>query len=176
MTTWQVALYTVLLGLVASVGASLVWFVMLRRLHPTIEISPIIAEDLSFDEPTWHIKIINRSKRAAVDLRFEIVRTRQSSARNGAVRMRRSVPCGPAPLVLPGRRRNDTDHSNCYRVRIYENPHELLPADQGRALRMRIYARDEVSGFGSVAERQYTYPPSDIKVGRFACGQTFDIS
>lgn len=169
-------LTSVAIGTLSSVAASIIWLLALRRVKPRIDVSPSIAEDGRSGSRQWRVNIINRSSRAVVDLRVELVRVRSQSARNGSVNMTRSIDVGRVPLTLAGRRRGSTEDNNCFRMRIYEDPGQLLSTDDGRYIRLRIFGRDEITGVGSLVETRYTYAADAIKQGRFSKGQSFDIS
>lgn len=171
MTAETIAL-SLLIGVIGSLLASLAWLLTLRRLHPKLELSDFIAFDPA--NSSWHIKIINRSRRAVVDIQFEAVRIRLESARGGSVKMRSPLRIGEPPMVIPGFRKRTSEHDNCYRIRIFDDPATDMGDD--RHLRLRVFARDEVSGIGRVFERSYHYPPSDIKDGTFARGQDFRVN
>ncbi|MDQ1247755.1 MAG: hypothetical protein QG597_2126 [Actinomycetota bacterium] len=162
-------------GALSSTIASLIWLLMLRRVRPRIEISPFIAEESINDSPQWRLKLINRSRRAAVDISIEIVLIRAQSAANGSVNMTRAIPVGRLPLMLPGKRWRSGSDDNCYRIRIHANPGNLLTPDDGRYLRVRIMARDEVSGVGRLFEQRYAYLATSIVKGRFSKGQHFQV-
>ncbi len=165
----------VVVGVVSSVIASSVWLLGLRRLRPRIDISPWIVEDVRPDgEPAcYRIKIINRSRRAVVDLAFELAVMRPERTQGGVVKMRRVVRVsGPPPLIISGRA---SDDSNTYRMRVDADLRGILSGDAHRFIRLRVFARDEWSGIGRVAEREYYEPSSDLIVGKYSKGQSFDV-
>lgn len=165
-----------LIGVVSSVVASTIWLVTIRAVRPRVDISSVIAEEGEGEDRKWRIKIINRARRAALDIEFELVAVRPASAMNGAVNFTRSCRVGRAPIILPGVSQRRRDDDNCYRLRIHDNPREMLAGDDGRFLRLRLFARDEVSGIGRVFESRYTYEATQVVRGRFARGQVFDVA
>lgn len=80
----------VLTGVVASFVASLFWLAAMRRVRPKIELSPVVAELPQTSDPDrkvrYQIKIINRSRRVATDLIFELVLLRPSREKGGGSR------------------------------------------------------------------------------------------
>ncbi len=170
----------VLTGVVASLVASLFWLAATRRVRPKIEISPVVAELPQTSDPDrkarYQIKIINRSRRVATDLIFELVLLRPSREKGGEVKVRRPVEVlGPPPLLLAGYHRGDKDAHNAYRVSIRHDLRQWLTHYPNSSLRLRIAARDSVTGVGKVFEQTWFDPASELRRGRFAKGQTFEI-
>ncbi|MFJ4099838.1 hypothetical protein [Amycolatopsis japonica] len=169
MTTF----WTIVVGVLSSVVASAVWLVALRGLRPAIEISPLIAQDPERSN-SYHVKIINRSRRALVDVSFDIAIIRIARTRGGTVDMRKTVRvAGPPPLIIPARKKDGTD--NIYRLRVDADLRGTLEIDDRHSVRIRIFARDAWSGVGRVAERRYHDPGTEIAVGKYAKGSTFDV-
>lgn len=169
MTTF----WAIVLGVVSGFIASAVWLVTLRGLRPWIEISPVIVED-STAPGCFRIKIVNRSRRAVVDMAFELVIMRPERTKGGTVNMRRIVRvAGPPPLILAGRKRGRDE--NTYRIRVDANLRGILEQDDRRFVRLRVFGRDVVSGLGRVAERQYHEPTAEIIAGKYVKGPTFDV-
>lgn len=162
-----------LVGVLSSLAASLVWLMSLRLVRPVIELSPYIVESVR-EEPTFQIKIINRARRSAVSLFFELAVIRPKRTKGGIVKSRRMVPiAGPPPLILPGRTAADDD--NCYRLLIKQPLRDLLEHGADSHLRLRVYAQHEVSGVGRVFERVYHDPQTELLRGRFSKGQSFEV-
>ncbi len=165
--------WAVVIGVLSSVVASAVWLAVLRGLRPNIEISPVIAQDTSRPS-SFHIKIINRSRRAVVDVSFDVAIIRLARTRGGTVDMRRTVRvAGPPPLIIPARKRGSTD--NMYRLRVDADLRTALENDDRHSVRVRVFGRDSWSGVGSVAEQKYHDPGTEIAVGKYAKGPTFDV-
>jgi hypothetical protein len=176
ITTLVVAIST---GVLSSVAASIVWLWGLRRMRPRIEISPVMTEEPSSRSPhnvSYSIKLINRSRRAAVDLEFELTIIRPQRTRGGAVNTRRDVAVsGSAPMLLPPATRGDLEAHNAYRLRTNFPIRWALETYPDSHVRLRVLAKDEVSGTGRVFEAKYHEPSTDMKVGKFARGETFDV-
>lgn len=166
------------LGVFSSLVSSLVWLLALRFVKPKIDISPYVVEGPSTagnkSSPSYRIKIINRSRRSAVGLQFELAAITPRRTKGGSVRGRRMIPiAGPPPLILPGRRA-DSDGNN-YRMHVSSDLRHVLEGDSSAYLRLRIFAQDELSGVGRVFEQSYYDPKADIVQGRYAKGQSFEV-
>lgn len=82
---------------------------------------------------------------------------------------------GPPPLLIAGRRRTDTEAHNAYRIGVAHDLKEWLVNEPLSSVRLRVIARDALSGIGRVFERTYHEPSSDIVLGHFEKGQGFGI-
>ncbi|WP_284745473.1 hypothetical protein [Amycolatopsis sp. RTGN1] len=160
-------------GILSSVVASALWILILSRLTPKLIISPEIAEDPV--SPVFRIKVVNLSRRAAVDLRVEAHLVTPIGARGGSVNRRTTLKCGNPPLVLPRRDRSSKEHDNAYRLRIDSNVRELQSAHSSSFIRLQIFARHEVTGMGKMFEQRYHHPSSEIVVGSFVHGHDMTL-
>ncbi|MFC8301569.1 hypothetical protein [Micromonospora orduensis] len=143
---------------------------------PMIDISPQVAENAeeAGAPGRFRIKMVNRRRRAAVDIKLEVAIISIKGVKGGQIKVREVVPTlNETPLILPGRRSNGDD-DNAYRMRMRVDLKEAL-ADRQKYVRVRIFARDEVSGFGKVSEMVYHNVRSDVIEGDFSKGQTFEI-
>lgn len=167
------------IGVSSSLIASLVWLVSLRQVKPKIIISPVIArETLDDGLVQYTIKIINRSRRAAVSVHVELVIAEAERTRGGPVMTRTYLNLSePDPLVIRSRRRKVDPNSwypSAYRVRTTDNLQSLANSEN-KYVRVRIHANHEISGAGKVFERYYYHPESEIVPGRFSRGNTFEV-
>jgi hypothetical protein len=166
-------LWAIVIGVLSSVVASAIWLAALRGLRPNLEISPVIVQDPAAPS-SFRIKIINKSRRAVVDVSFELAVMRPERARGGTVTMRKTVRlAGPPPLIIPGRRRGGDE--GMYRIRVNADLRSILERDDRHSIRLRVFGRDEWSGVGAVAQREYHDPTAEIVTGRYAKGPTFDV-
>jgi hypothetical protein len=165
--------WAIVIGVLSSVLASGVWLVVLRGLRPKIEISPVLVEDPG-PQPCFRIKVINKSRRAVVDIAFELVIMRPERTKGGTVNMRKVVRvAGPPPLVLAGKGRGRDD--NTYRIRVDADLRGILEQDESRFVRLRVFGRDSLSGLGRVADREYHEPAAEIITGKYVKGPTFEV-
>jgi len=163
----------IVVGILSSVVASALWILILSRLTPKMTISPEIAEDPT--SPVFRIKVVNLSRRAAMDLRFDAHLVTPIGAKGGTIKRRTPLECGNAPLLLPRRDRSDTDYDNAYRLRIKDDIRQLLSDNPASFIRLQIFARHEVSGMGKMFERRYHHPSSEIVTGSYAHGKDLAV-
>lgn len=168
---------SIVVGVVSGVMASAVWIVALSRIRPKLSISTEIAEDpaVDLDAPVYRIKVVNRGRRTATDLRFQVDLLTPVRVKGGNVNRRIPLQCGNAPLMFPRFDRSDEDHGNAYRLRINSDIRKLLTEHPNASIRLQIFARHEVSGVGKVFERRYYHPSSEIIVGSFVRGQALTL-
>ena len=171
------AVEAIVLGVVSSVMASVVWIIALSRITPKLVISTEIAEDPRAEgsAPVYRIKVVNRSRRAAMDLRFQLDLMTPIRAKGGNVNRRTQLVCGNAPLMFPRFRRSDKEHDNAYRLRVVSDIRKLLAENPNSSIRLQIFARHEVSGMGKVFQQRYFHPASEIILGSFVRGQALTL-
>jgi hypothetical protein len=168
-------LSSLILGVLSSLAASLVWLLALRAVRPKVEISKEISEEIVDGKPLYRIKFVNRSRRALVDLRLELALVTPTAMKGGLVKRKTTLRLGVIPMVVPGRRA-DNDDDNAFRVRSDDDLRSRLAEAGGAAyLRFRLYARDEVSGFGKVFEASFHDARTEIIRGYFSKGQAIEI-
>jgi hypothetical protein len=161
-------------GILSSVVASALWILILSRLTPKMIISPEIAEDPATQ--VFRIKVVNLSRRAAVDLRVEAHLVTSIGVRGGRVNRRMNLVCGNPPLVLPRRTRTSKEYDNAYRLRIDSNVRELWSASPDSFVRLQIFARHEVTGMGKMFEQRYHHPGAEIVTGSFVHGHDMSVT
>lgn len=131
------------------------------------------------DERTQYtIKLINRSRRAAVSVHVELMIAESERTRSGLIMNRTYLSLSePDPLVIRSRRKKDETHSwnpSAYRIRTTEDLHSLTNSEN-KYVRVRVHADHEVSGVGEVFEHYYHHPESELVPGRFARSDTFEV-
>lgn len=176
--TVMAMLEAVLVGILSSVTASAIWMLLLGRLRPRLAISTEIAEDpnVNMDSPVFRIKVVNRGRYAAMDLRFQVDLVTPVRAKGGNVDRRTPLKCGNAPLMFPRYDRSGNEHRNAYRLRIDSDIRRLLAEYPNSSIRLQIFARHELSGMGKVFEQAYNHPDSEIVLGSFVRGQNLTLA
>lgn len=164
---------TILLGILSSIFASALWILALNRLRPKLVISQHIAQDpeMTPESPIFRIKVVNQSRHAAMDLRFQVDLMTPLRVKGGHVNRRFPLRCGNPPLMFPRYDRSNPEHDNAYRLRINSDIRQLLKENPNSSIRLQIFARHELSGMGKVFEQRYYHPSSEIIIGSFVRGQ-----
>lgn len=151
-------LINILEGTAAAVIGTMVWLTALAMLlSPKVKIAQVITKGLSTDEETcYRIQIDNLARRSAIDLRFDCCVVFPVHYDDGGTTRRVTVPkAGEEPLVLPGKRRGQ---DNVYAMRYGAELPELIKAHPGAWLRLRVFARDGLSGVGKVFTHEFANP------------------
>jgi hypothetical protein len=162
---------SLVVAIVTGVASSFLWLVALRLVRPQIRIGPEMAWIPKENE--LRFKIINVSRRAMVDVNFDLSVIRPVAEGGGLTEMRERVLLpGVPPLIIPGRKGSHSH--NAYRILAVLPPGYVFDGTYQRWLRLRVFVRDEVSGVGRVFEQEYTHPNSLVS-GTFRRGNTFVI-
>ncbi len=173
-------------GVSCSLLASVGFFGILQVLKPDIQISEHIAcqpcNAPNEDGAEYRIKILNRSRRAAVDVRISAFLDKPrkipgpSGTKGGAMHMMEPLPLRSETVnVVPGRRRKDPDTRHAFRTRFIGDLEEEWGDDQTYSIVVRIFAKDGWSG--TVRQFQQVYPlKTDIVDGVFEYGDSLIVA
>jgi hypothetical protein len=148
----------ILEGTVAAIIGTLVWLTVLAiMLSPKIKIAQVIAKGHDTNgESCYRIRIDNLGRRPAIDLRFDCSVVFPVEYADGGTNRRVIVSkAGEEPLILPGKRHGQ---DNVYAMRYGAELPQLIRAHPGAWLRLRIFARDGLSGVGKVFTHEFTNP------------------
>jgi hypothetical protein len=148
----------ILEGTAVAVIGTTVWLAALAMLlSPKVKIAQVIAKGLSADEETcYRIQVDNLARRSAIDLRFDCSVVFLVHYADGGTTRRVTVPkAGEEPLILPGKRRGQ---DNVYAMRYGAELLELIKEHPGAWLRLRVFARDGLSGVGKVFTHEFADP------------------
>lgn len=164
-------------GVGASFVASVVFWLALFRVRPKIVISDKIAKGLTDDGDTaYRIKIVNKSRRSAVDLHVAVYRDTYRNVPDGQVHRLKPLKIRSTPgYMLHGYRCRDAESRYALRLRIDEDVDQVWTDDSIQSLVVRIYARDSMSGAYRHFEHAYTQRTC-ITPGSFHKGDSFEVS
>ncbi|MCL2482689.1 MAG: hypothetical protein FWF43_04595 [Propionibacteriaceae bacterium] len=162
---------SLIVGVAASLVASVVWVGALRLLRPRVDIAKVACYSPGKHQVT--IKVVNRSRRAIVGIRVEVAVITQFRAAGGLVGHRLVVPLlSPEPLAIEGYKR-DNDDRNAYRFSTLILRDDIFTGESS-ALRFGIYCQDELSGVGRLVQQSY-FDASEVVTGSYSKGQDFRI-
>ncbi len=171
-------LIAIVVGVLASLLASLIFLYFLIRLKPNIEISPSISKGISKNGDTsYRIKIINKSSRPAINLRAELLIRTKRNVPNGVIVNNHSLKL-KTDQMFEISKFNLSDNTAGYAKRFVctENIEEIWNDDNSSYLLFRLIATDPVSGIQKVFKKSYYTQRTDIKAGSHHYGNSFDIS
>lgn len=170
-TSWQDALF---IGVVSSLCASVLFLLLLFLVRPRIHISPVLARTADGE---FRVKLVNRSRRAAADVRVQMFVSKHTYSVDG----RPVYKLSPVDLkitdglivVLPGFRRRDEDCRYARRIVVIDDLDSIWPDDGRSVVLVRVYARDSFSNFGKQRSAQYTREM--IEEGDFKTGKDMQV-
>jgi hypothetical protein len=172
-------------GVLSGFIASLIFIIFFSRIRPNIKISdkicysfgPILFPDELEGKPIYEIKAINRSRRAAINLRAELQIVAQRFTKGGPVQYWKDIALvRPNPMHIEKYNKKDTEGLYAFRFRTFENLDPLWSDDDTAFLRFRLVATDSLSGFSKVFVRNYYTKKDYLVEGRFASSDSFEIS
>ena len=167
---------SLLWGILGSLIASSTFLVVMWNLRPNILISDFIAEDTETGVSTHSIKLINKSARAAINVRIEFVRLTSENRQGGAVYKAFTIPILRSEFFSIGPfSSQDTEARYAVRVVMQENLRDYWQHDKSQHFVIRVIAQDEFSMFSRVFTKEYRTKES-IKTGKFPVGNSCEIS
>ncbi len=172
--TWDM----ILLALLTSFASTLLFSLMMSRITQRIEISKLISNEIDEDGNNFQaIKLINRGPRDAVDVKFELQIVKDVIVPDGVLSTSREVSLKYKGLFVLDNFKKDTKNATfAFRMRIVEDLKKNWHDEENEYLRFRVYAKDEMSGFGKLFEEYYRVKRVSIKDGTFHFGNSFEIS
>lgn len=173
------AIITILEGVPGALLATILTVLAVRLLPPKIEISPLISIIWSDEreELRSRLKIVNKSRRTVVDLKFELVIV---YTKEGRERIKLVNPERPEPISISGRNRKKGECGE-YTIAHGEGFIEDLIKRTGVAsgdciLRFRVFGRDALSGMGKQFQAKYDHLfDGTIMYGRWEDGASLEI-
>lgn len=168
----------VLLAVIVGLVANVIFFIILSRFKPKIEISPEIAKGRCTitGKTIYRIKVINRCSYAIMDIRSYLHIYKNYPSTTGEVWKSESIDLQRSdPLIIDKYSKNDDDANYAYRFLTYDDIEEKWKDDNSQFLRFRIFARHSASGFGAFFFKDYKLKENSIVEGDFSKGDTFKI-
>lgn len=122
------------------------------------------------------MKIVNKTRRPAIDLQASLYLDTLRKVPNGDVHMLRKLPLkSTAGFMLHGYNKNDTEARYARRLLILDDLDKTWQDEQHSSIVMRLFARDGLSGAFQQCEHVYRLK-REIRDGSFHWGDSFEIS
>ena len=168
----------IVIGIAASFIASIVFAYYLRNMKPKIEISENIAfGTMTNNTPIYRVKVVNKSKRDAIELRANLLWVRPDSIRGGYMNEFHDVILERNEIfILKGitnHAMNFTEYDFSFKTK--ENLHDKLSSYRNSYIIFQINVKDSHSGFSKVFTKRYD-DSKTIKNGVFEIGESFKIN
>ena len=168
------------IALVVGIGSgtvsSTIFYILLRGLKPSIEISPYVARVDRGGTVYYDFKIINKSKRPLIDVRAHASLANLVYAEGGPVFETAKIPLiRDHYFELNGFDRKDQYADYALR---FATTYDLNGAwsNDSNHLKLRVIATDSVSGFSKAFVKQFATKRNSIKDGRHQFGEGLDVS
>jgi len=168
----------VVLAILVGLVTSAIFFAVLALFRPRIEISPVIARDVSTKNGAaiYRIKIINKTHDAITDIRAQMHIFKHDQTASGEILVSDAVELKCAdPLSIDRFNKKDEDASYAYRFLTYEDLDSRWSDDNIQFVRFRIFARHATSGLGATFKQDYRLKRQAIVDGNFSKGDTFKV-
>ena len=186
--------FSLLLGVISSLIASILFLRYLASLTPKLEISNRIGKSVREGRTAYSIKIINRTNYEIVEVRAKLLLMRPEApptpqtqatgtalSRNNALKPK--IIWNSAELGLKRSETfslgkfdpKDADARYAYRFISFDDIEGML--SEGAWVELRIYCRHSLSGFGRVFSQRFLLAedPEVMAAGEFDVGNTMEI-
>ena len=167
---------SIIIGIVSSLFASLLFLLFLKSIKPKIDISNNIAKGQDTNgKLVYRIKIINKNNRPITDVKAELKLVSPRNVDEEEIISSTNIKIErPELFIIP--KYNLTDENAGYAIRflIYQKIEDNWKSDE-QYLKFRILGHDSFSGFGEVFEKEYHNKNKVIVMGDFVKGDNFEI-
>jgi len=168
---------SILIGILGSVVASIIIIYSMYNVRPKISISKEIAYGKNDDgDTTFKIKVINESKRNAIDLSAELFLVRPFNLPDGVGNNLTSLPL-KTPSIMELLENGKVDRSGDFNFNFitYEDLKKLWGDNGGKYLLFRIKATNSLSNHTSVFSQVYYKQESSLVHGCHKDGNSMII-
>jgi len=166
----------IITGVIVGLVTSVIFLYALSRVRPRFQISERIAKRITPSGNTQYlVKILNRSRRSAIDIRARLHLMTPTMAPGGVVLRSKRLELSRGELFeLPGFSRKDQEARYAFRFLTEEHLEDLWE-DESQYLRFRLFASDSLSGFGRVFVRDFHMKRVSVVEGDFEVGSSLEI-
>jgi hypothetical protein len=167
----------VVLALLIGISTNAIFLLLLSVIRPKVAISRKIAKGKSrTGRDIYRIKIINKTQHPIVDIKAQLHLLTNYQTHNGDIFKAKQLKLVQSePLTISGFNKRDRDADYAYRFVTYEDLGEVWSDDTAGFLRLRIFSRHSITGFGSVVQQDFRVKRVSIMEGDFAKGNSFAI-
>lgn len=171
-------LLAIIIGVLSSFVASLIFLIFLTRIRPNIIISDKIAKNTESitGDVTYKIKLINKTPRSIMNVKAQLKLVSLTAMPGGIIEENITIPLKINEIMeIPKFDLKDKNAEYAYRLTTIENIEKLWEDDAQSFLRFKISATDSLSGFGKVFYNDYYVKKISIEEGGFEFGNSFNI-
>jgi len=170
-------LFLVVIGVLSSVIASLIFLSFLTRIRPKLEISDQIAKgkSLTTEDIIYKIKVINKTRRPIINVKAQLHLVTPIVVPGGILLKSKEIPLKRSEVMYIEKfGPNDEQAKYAFRFTTYEKIEDIWKDDRQSFLRFRIIATDSISGFTKAFSKDY-HTKNLIKEGEFEFGNSIGI-
>jgi len=174
---FEYMLLSVIIGILSSVIASIIFLTFLTRVRPKIEISNQIAKgkSLTTGDIIYRIKVINKTRHSIINIKAQLHLVTPIVVPGGILLKTKEIPLKRSEVMcLEKFDPKDEQAKYAFRFVTYEDIEKSWSDDKRSFLRFRIVATDSISGFSKVFTKDY-HTKSLIKEGEFEYGASMEI-
>ena len=163
-----------------SIGllTSLLFLIIISRFRPNIQISTNIAKVASkkySGKMAYVVKIVNKSRRAAVDVKARLAMVQEKIVPDGSIMRTTDFELEKdSQFEIPGFDKKEPEAS-AFRFVTYDDV-ETKWNDDKASLMFVVYAKDSLTGFGKVFTQKYYLKRMTLKEGSFKAGVSMEIA
>jgi hypothetical protein len=170
-------LSSVIIGVLSSLAASIVFLFFLTRLRPKLVISEAIAKATdAVGNPVYSIKVVNKHRRSMINIKAQLQLISPTNAPGGLIKGAYDIIlAGDNPLEISKYKGNQEEENYAYRFTIREDLDKIWEDDRHSYLRFAIFATDSLSGFARVFSQEYRLKRISLKEGDFVRGHGLEI-
>jgi hypothetical protein len=170
-------LLAIIIGVLSSFVASLLFLFFLTGVRPNIVISDQIAKSKSSTtgELVYIIKVINKTKRPIIDIKAQLHLINLVVMPGGVIRNTNKIELKTSEIMEISKFDFEDKMANyAYRFVVNENIEQKWDNSQS-FLRFKISAKDSLSGFSRVFGKNYHTKINSIQEGKFEAGSSLEI-
>jgi hypothetical protein len=170
----------IVVGALVGVGARLIAAFLFAyaafRMRPNLQVSKEVCRNSSPADGTQYlIKLLNKGRRSAYDVRARLFLLHPRGVSGGTVRRREEIPLVvDETWEIPKFNKNDKGAEYAFRFRTNKDLTSRWSADRNATLVFQVRAVDSFSGFPKVVRQEF-HRVEDIKDGDFEFGDSFGI-
>lgn len=165
----------ILTGIATSFVASIIFTVIFTSLRPKLKISDLVAIRQSNNTTSYKIKVINKSRYAAINVKAELSYINLFSVPNGVETNSSKIELNKSEIFLLDKFNLKSENASyTYMFVTTKNIQNGLEAGNKNYLILRISATHSLSNMGKVFEKRYFI--EDFANGDFCFGNSTEIS
>ncbi|MEW8287765.1 MAG: hypothetical protein AB2697_17440 [Candidatus Thiodiazotropha endolucinida] len=168
-------LQTIIVGILASLSASIVFLFAMFQLKPKITISPLIAREEQDGKTIFGFKVVNMGKRPVVNLKAEVVFVKGTNVEGGPMFWLKPVSLNKDNVFyLSGYSKSDPNADYALRLSTDDDIDHIWDSHND-FLEINVYAVDSLSGFGSAVRQEFRTKRNCIMAGSHKWGKDLDV-